>query len=137
MGKRYKFVVYEPNVAQSFEGIIRSYKHLREVLGIHGQDLLEPKKSVEMIMFISRYRLEVVVNKKTWDGEDVEEGAPPYRIEFQSDRMYTADKVTPINDGEEDDAAVNEKKLFEICKYFFLTIIFIFINFINICVVVV
>ena len=118
MGKRYKFIVYEPNVAQSFEGMIRSGKHLKEVLGMNGQDLLDPKKWREMLMFVSKYRMDVVVNKKTWDGADVEEGAPPYRIEFQSERIFTNDKVTPINAAGEEDEEANKKKMLDIGTLF-------------------
>lgn len=114
LGKRYKFLVYEPNVSMTFEGMIRSKKHLKEVLGINGKDLLIENRQKEMLIFICRYRLEVVVNKKTWDGVDVEEGAPPYRIEFQTDRLFTQDKITPINAGEEEDENVNAQKLLEI-----------------------
>lgn len=118
LGRRYKFVVYEPNVAQHFEGFVRSRKHLREILGLHGQDLIDPAREREMLMFVSKFRLDVVVNKKTWDGEDVEAGAPPYRIEFQSDRMYSQDKVTPINAAQEEDEELNKAKLMGIGKLF-------------------
>jgi hypothetical protein len=111
MGRRYKFIVYEPNVAQHFEGFIRSRRHLREILGLHGQDLLDISREKEMLLFVCKFRLDVVVNKKTWDGVDVEPGAPPYRIEFQSDRMYTADKVTPVNAATEEDEELNKAKL--------------------------
>eukprot|EP01034_Spumella_vulgaris_P022575 gene22575-28708_t len=112
-GKRYKFDVYEPKVAQSFEGIIRSKKHLIEILGLHGQDLLHKDRAREMLLFVCKHRMDVVVNKKTWDGVDVERGAPPYRIEFQSDRLYSGDKVTPLNVGGDEDEEANKEKLLD------------------------
>lgn len=41
------------------------------------------------------------------------------RIEFQSDRLYTADKVTPINAAEEMDEEANKDKLIEIGEFHF------------------
>jgi hypothetical protein len=115
LGKRFKFIVYEPNCSKTFEGMIKSLKHLKEVLGMHGKDLLPVERQREMLIFICRYRLEVVVNKKTWDGADVTDpDAPPYRIEFQSDRLFTQDKITPVNAAEGTDEQENENKLFEI-----------------------
>lgn len=81
-GNQYKFVVYEPNVASYFEGHIKSMKHLKEILGVAGQDLLDKKKSKEMAMFICKHRLDVVLNNKTWDGVEVEEGEPHYRYYY-------------------------------------------------------
>jgi hypothetical protein len=128
MGRRYKFTVYEPNSAQYFEGIVRSRKHLREILGLSGQDLIDPAREKEMLMFVTKYRMDVVVNKLTWDGEVVEEGAPPYRIEFQSDRLYNADKVTPINAAEEEDEEANRGKLQSVgTSCFFCLFIYLFV----------
>lgn len=121
MGKCYKFIIYEPNVAQHFEGIIRSKKHLIEVLGLHGRDLLDEKKEKEMLIFICRNRLEVVVNKISELGEVNPSDAPPYRIEFLSDRLYSQDKVTPVNATTEEDDEVNSQKLLEIGKSFLLS----------------
>jgi hypothetical protein len=125
-GKRYKFDVYEPKVAQSFEGLVRSKKHLIEILGVHGQDLLHRDRAREMLLFVCKHRMDVVVNKKTWDGEDVEAGAPPYRIEFQSDRFYSSDKVTPMNVGGDEDEEANRDKLLDmgenICSFSFFVI---------------
>lgn len=160
MGSRYKFVVYDPNAAlssPSFVGFIQSPRHLKEVLGIYGQDLLSPLKKKEMILFIARYRMEIVAIKaknlissskskdKTIDSstsidpitlnassdssqsalvvhnptslseekteEDILTG---FSIQFQRDRMYTEDKVTPINANNEDDEIFNSKKLMDI-----------------------
>ncbi len=113
LGHRYRFEVYEPKTAQSFEGLIRSKKHLTEILGLHGQDLAHPDRAKEMLLFVCKQRLDVVVNKKTWDGEDVEPGAPPYRIEFQSDRLYSSDKITPVNAAQEEDEQANRDKLID------------------------
>lgn len=118
-GRRLKFIVYEPNEAAYYEGIIRSHKHLREVLGLHSQDLLDTKRGREMILFICKYRMDVVKNNITWDGEVNEAGAPAFRIEFQSERLYNNDKVTPINVAEVEDEEANSKKLIDIgiCCY--------------------
>lgn len=118
-GKRYKFIVYEPNSAQSFEGLIRSRKHLKEILGRHGKDLADHNKLRETLLFICRYRLDVVVNKLSWDGVENPSDAPAYRIEFQSDRMYSEDKVTPINAGTEDDEAANKIKFMSVGEHAF------------------
>ncbi|RYH20766.1 hypothetical protein EON65_22485, partial [archaeon] len=123
MGKCYKFIVYEPNVAQHFEGMIRSKKHLIEILGSRGQDLLDENKEKEMLIFICRYRLEVVVNKVDALGQLLSEDAPPYRIEFMSERLYSQDKVTPVNANTEEDEEANSKKLMEIGSLAFSTYI--------------
>jgi hypothetical protein len=114
IGKFYKFSIYEPNCAQHFEGSIRSKKHLIEVLGLHGQDLLDPNKEKEMLIFICRNRLEVVVNKIGPLGEVNPPDAPPYRIEFLTDRLYAHDKVTPVNAQTDEDESANSQKLLEI-----------------------
>lgn len=230
---QYKFKVYDPATAQYYEGLVRDVKHLREVLGIYGKDLLvtpnqikavgdlsavgdklarDPKfddpfevlkphpekdklpeneydsslppreedqklqefdsvtkssqilrhrqRELEMVLFICRHRLELVTNKKLDDpaalfsGLSVISNAPaggrndqvpvgdtniappvavlegntpgivvatepmePYHIEFRADRLYSSDKVTPVNAGTEEDDAINnqnEQKLVDI-----------------------
>lgn len=112
-GRRLKFVVFEPISSQYFEGHIRSRKHLREVLGVNSQDLLEKAKLKEMIMFVIKNKLDVTVNKISFDGEPVPEGSPPYRIEFRSDRLFNIDKVTPINANADADEEANSEKLID------------------------
>lgn len=64
-------------------------------------------------MYIAKYKLFVVDNSITWDGEPSPEGSPTFRIEFESERIYTGDKVTPVNAGEAEHAQSNKDKLFE------------------------
>ena len=113
IGAKFRFVVYEPTTACYYEGNIRSATHLREILGKHAQDLAHKSKTTEMLLFICKYRLDLVKNTTTWDGEPVEAGAPAYRIEFQSERMFSNTKVTPLNANTEDDSVANENKLIE------------------------
>jgi hypothetical protein len=115
-GRQLRFAVFEPQSAQYFEGIVRSRKHLREVLGPSGQDLLQPVKIKEMIMFLLKHRLDVTVNKISFDGEPMPEGSPPYRIEFSSERLFSSDKVTPLNANTEDDAEANKDVLIDMGK---------------------
>jgi hypothetical protein len=116
IGKRYKFDVYEPGTAQIYTGIIENIRHLRRILGQYGKDLEDPAKLTEMILFVGKFRMWVVDNNITWDGEVNDPDAPPYRIEFETVRVYTEEKVTPINANAEDDALANKKKLIEAQK---------------------
>lgn len=113
IGKRFKFEVYEPGTARLYTGIIEDLKHLRKILGKHGKDLESPAKVTEMILFIAKFRLWVVDNKITWDGEVNDEDAPPYRIEFETVHVYSEDKITPVNVGGDEDKAANKNKLIE------------------------
>ena len=114
VGRRLRFVVYESKTATYYEGAIRSTKHLREVLGSTAQDLLPPEKTTEMLLFVSRHRLEVVRNSTTWDGVPVTDSeAPFYRIEFKSDRLYDMNKITPAYAGGDADRDANEGKLID------------------------
>lgn len=113
VGRRLRVVVFEPGCSQYFEGIIRNSRHLSEVLGIHGQDLMAKNKSEEMVLFIARYRMEVVKFSPSWDGVDALESNPPlFRIEFKKDRMFEEDKITPINERDNEDANSNKDNLF-------------------------
>lgn len=114
IGNKFKFIVYDPTTAAYYEGHIRSNTHLREVLGKHGQDLADKKKKQEMLLFVCKYRLDMVKNTTTWDGEPVEEGAPAYRLEFQSERLYDNSKITPVNAIGAEDQAANEEKLIDL-----------------------
>jgi len=114
VGRSFRFVVYETRTACYYEGVVRSTKHLREVLGPTAQHLLHAEKTKEMVLFICRNRLEVVRNTTTWDGVPVEDPmAPAYRIEFKTDRLYTDEKITPAYVGGEADAEANKDKLID------------------------
>ena len=112
VGRRLRFVVYEPKSTGYYEGVIRTTHHLKEVLGLHGQDLVDPAKTTEMLLFVCRRRLEVVRNNTTWDGSPVTDvDAPFYRIEFICDRLFDPSKITPAHIGGEQDAKANKNKL--------------------------
>lgn len=66
-----------------------------QILGIHGQDLLEKKKATEMIFFLAKFRMFLVRNTTTPDGEAIVEDSntPYYRVEFDSDRLFSNLKV--------------------------------------------
>lgn len=114
VGRRLRFVVYESKTATYYEGTIRSTKHLREVLGATAQDLVPSAKTTEMLLFVSRHRMEVVRNSTTWDGVPVTDTeAPYYRIEFKSDRLYSMNKITPAHAGGNVDSAANADKLID------------------------
>lgn len=110
VGRRFRVLVFDPFTSQEFEGVIRSTKHLHEILGLNGKDLLDKNKTTEMLMFVCRHKLDMVNNSTTWDGEPNYEGAPAYRIEFQTDRLFENSKITPANMGGEDDAEANADK---------------------------
>lgn len=110
VGRRFRILVFDPFISQEFEGIIRSTKHLHEILGIHGKDLLDKNRTTEMLMFICRQKLDMVNNSTTWDGEPNDPGAPAYRIEFQTDRLYDNSKITPANQGGSADEQANADK---------------------------
>lgn len=109
-----RFMVYESKTSLYYEGTIRSLKHLREVLGHGGAHLISQDQSVEMIIYIARRRLEMVRNTTTWDGEPVTDpNAPPYRVEFMSDRVYNVTKITPAYVGGDKDLEANADKLID------------------------
>lgn len=234
---RYRFSVFDPATAQAYEGIIRDVKHLREVLGVSGRDLLvtpaqaqlaqantldvhgnqnkdpyagltrreivkrqqalldlnydedddaaakeandsdrnkrksrteneevseeeaegdsegahkvasaqaqlQRQREQEMLLFIARQRLELVKNHADSDATSIaltglplprnpssdasssspspapaSSSMPPYRVEFRADRLFSADKITPVNANAEEDERVNaasEGKLLDI-----------------------
>lgn len=116
VGRRFRFQVYEPNVGKYFEGVVKSTKHLREILGLHAQDLLQKKKATEMLLFVIKYRMDMVKNTVNWDGSPVDEDdedTPEFRIEFQLDRLYSDQKVTPINLADDADEEANSNKLID------------------------
>ena len=113
LGRRLKFEVYEPGSASLYLGSINNLNHCMRILGTHGRDLLEPAKITEMILFIVKFRMRVVDNTITWDGHPNEPDAPRYRIEFETVRLFTEEKVTPINANSEADEEANKDKLFE------------------------
>ena len=115
-GRRLRYIVYEPNTACYYEGIVRNSRHMKEILGVNGQDMLSPLKTKEMILFIAKYRMNLVKNDITWDGEINDTGAPPYRVEFDSVRIYDNTKITPINANEDLDAEVNSMKVIDVGK---------------------
>ena len=108
----YRFVLYDPNCAIYTESSISGTSRLSLILGKRALDLLDLSKETEMLMYICKYRLVLVCNKSSRDGDDLERG-PPYGIEFKTDRIYTANKVTPINAGGEADFEINKSKLFK------------------------
>lgn len=115
-GRRLRFSVFDPESSLYFEGTIRNSKQLREILGKFGGDLYDKRKTSEMILYIAKYRMYLKRANRTEDGLDIDETAPLYVLEFESDRLYDATKVTPVNAGEEEDEEANAKKLFELEK---------------------
>lgn len=114
MGRKYRFHVYEPVVSNYFDGLIKSTKHMKEVLGKHGQDLVPEEKVTEMLLFVCRNRLLMVRNTTTWDGEPITDpDAPAYRVEFVTDVLYNVAKVTPINASGQADEESNADKLID------------------------
>ena len=114
VGKRLKWDVYEPGSAATYTGFINNLAHLSKILGKHGLDLVEPAKLTEMILFVAKFRMNVVDNKISWDGHPTDKEAPAYRIEFDTVRLYDENKITPINvSGDNGDEDANQDKLFE------------------------
>lgn len=149
IGRRIRFVIYDPNSSQKIEGFIRNTKHLREVLGPQAQDLLMDSRISEMIPFIAKHRLFLMTNfeamqeytalatdtrKKFLESEGLEsvedcgvdstieygnigtadEGEAIYHIEFESARLFSIDKVTPVNLGGAADMRANQGRTFEL-----------------------
>jgi len=44
LGRRLRFVIYDPQLSTYFEGVIRNNRHLKEVLGPKGFDLIDQDK---------------------------------------------------------------------------------------------
>ena len=121
--RRLKFIIFEPGTATYYTGEIRNSRHLREVLGPHAQDLFEKTKSTEMLLFITHHRLELVRNNVSWDGEKLPDGAPHYRVEFIMDRLFSTDKITPVNLGGDAFELANQIKLLDNGTFSLLEII--------------
>eukprot|EP01041_Mallomonas_annulata_P004421 gene4421-8802_t len=111
--RRLRFILFEPSSSAYYTAVIKNTKHLREVLGPSGQDLVDSKRTIEMLLFICAYRLELVKNDISSDGEPVDEGAPYYRLEFIRDRLFMSSKITPVHLGGEDDLIANQLKLID------------------------
>ena len=129
LGRRLRFVIYDPQLATYFEGAIRNNRHLKEVLGPKGFDLIEEKKTTEMILFIAKYRmfLQKVDNRSEEEilgiaqetKEIVNENNPlniEYVVDFEKTRVYDFSKVTPVNAAAEEDEAANEEKYIDVEK---------------------
>jgi len=65
------------------------------------------------MLFIAAQRLELVRNLTTWDGEPIAAGEPAYRVEFVMDRLFSVDKVTPVNVGGDLEEYLNRMKLID------------------------
>ena len=106
-----RFIVYDPASAVYTEASIVGSMRLSMVLGKEAQDLLEPSKVSEMLLYICKYRMLLARNDINRGGEDDEMSSPPsLRVEFKADRIYSADKVTPVNAGGEVDFVTNKSK---------------------------
>ncbi len=114
VGRRLLFQCFESHTSSFYYGLIRSTRHLREVLGV-GTDhdyLLDKKNSYALVDFICRNKLEMVLNTTSWDGVAVEKGSEPdYRVEFRSDRIFDFEKITPLNVGSDKDQDAQDDKL--------------------------
>ena len=115
-GRRLRFTVFDPNTSCYYEGFIRNSRHLKEILGVSGLDLMDQDKTTDMILFIAKFRLYLMSNETTWDGQAAGEGAPAYRVEFDSVRIYDNSKITPVNAAGEVDADANKDKLIDLVK---------------------
>lgn len=114
VGRRLRFEVFDPITTGYYEGLIRNSRHLLEVCGVRGRDLLIKDKTLEMVLFIAKYRMFLVKNDVTFDGDAVPEGEAHYRVEFESERLFGNTKVTPIDRGGEADEEFNKTKLIEL-----------------------
>jgi hypothetical protein len=104
VGRRFRIHVFDSVSSQEFEGVIRSTKHLQEILGVHGRDLLARDRTTEMLMFICRYKLDMVNNSTTPDGEPLDDpDAPAYRIEFQVEKRFDKSVAGQGGEGEEEE----------------------------------
>jgi hypothetical protein len=116
-------------LATYFEGAIRNNRHLKEVLGPKGFDLIEEKKTTEMILFIAKYRMflqkvdnrseEEILGITPESKEIINESNPlniEYVVDFEKTRIYDFSKVTPVNAAGEEDEAANEEKYIDVEK---------------------
>jgi hypothetical protein len=123
--RRWRLSLYDPNTSKGV-GVTVGSKELKEVCGKR-TDLYERGREVEMTEYIIRNRLELRpvmrgppgVDTIGGKGEIVHErltlplkthgGAqpPPYRLELVRARVFSRDKVTPLNRRDTRDQAVN------------------------------
>jgi hypothetical protein len=120
LGRRFRLVVFEPSTSIYYEGVIRSDKHLTEACGKKGTELglMEPGRTTELLRYIARQRL--YLSTIPFDEMDEVVAAlppdapvPTYRVEFEIDRSFTVDKVTPITMSTEQDSKFNRNKLLD------------------------
>jgi hypothetical protein len=108
-----RFVAYEAERAVYVQCDVKDEEQLSLVLGPNARDLIDPERTSEMLLFLCKYRLMLVLNDMTPDGEQIEGGAPHYRLEFLTDRLYSENKVTPINLSDHADQEHNKDKFFK------------------------
>lgn len=68
VGRRYRFVVNEPTTHQIYEGHIKHTRQLKDILGTHAMDLMQKKKTTELLLFVIKYRMEMVRQPKLQGG---------------------------------------------------------------------
>jgi hypothetical protein len=74
-----------------------------------------------MLLYIARFRLYLTKVNRLEEAlaalekpaEAAAEDILDYKVEFELDRLYTTDKITPVNLSGDDDKTANKKKLFE------------------------
>jgi hypothetical protein len=100
--RQFRLQVYNPVLAKSCSVVLSGEGQIRMALGIHAQDLIAEEKQNDMIEHIALHRLTIDVPGEE-DGE--------LTASCAAERLYTEDKVTPLQYGAEGDKQLNAKKL--------------------------
>jgi hypothetical protein len=104
-GRKLRFVVYEPGCKKEFVGFINNSVHLKDTLGFYGQDLLPKSHTAEMLIYITKFRMEVCKNQNREKDDD-----PLYYINFQNDSIFDGKSADEkAEEGDKDPAKVKER----------------------------
>lgn len=100
--RQFRLQVYYSASAKSCSVVLSGEGQIRMVLGIHAQDLIAEEKQNDMLEHIALHRLTVEV-------PDHEDG--DLTASCVTERLYTEDKVTPLQLGGEGDRQFNADKI--------------------------
>ncbi|GMH84147.1 hypothetical protein TrST_g12290 [Triparma strigata] len=105
--------VYSPN--NSGKGIvyIRGDTDLREVLGPHVDELLEPENEEEMFHHIAHKRMKIAEGLWNEDTEVYEKNDDMFTVILTRNRLFKHTKMTPLGVGGEKDEEENRDKLID------------------------
>lgn len=91
----------------AIEGVIHGSRHLSEILGPYGQDLLDEHKVSEMVLYIAKYCMQIFRYVVAKGGRKEYH----YRVHFESDRLYDLSQSTSSLDPEQKNQEKKQRAL--------------------------